>query len=65
MKFTVNMLLNLICIGQLSSFRQDHGFDPPCGFHQLPVFLIKSELTFIRQAAVTVFTRWHSTGRHC
>ena len=20
-------------------FRQDHGFDPPCGSHQLPVFL--------------------------
>ena len=20
-------------------FRQDHGFDPPCGFHQLPVFV--------------------------
>ncbi|KAL9972916.1 hypothetical protein ACROYT_G019310 [Oculina patagonica] len=20
-------------------FRQDHGFDPPCGSHQLPVYL--------------------------
>ena len=23
-----------------SVLRQDHDFDPPCGFHQLPAFLI-------------------------
>ncbi len=27
------------CICQyMVQFRQDHGFDPPCGSHQLPVF---------------------------
>ena len=38
-------------------FRQDHGFDPPCGSHQLPVFLNLKKRCSLRSSATRTYLR--------